>query len=70
VGDSSGSMTVMLSPFSATSLSDPLGVNISVNALTNGSITIAGAPVPEPSTPTLALVGLAALFSIRKRFYR
>lgn len=69
-GDSSGSMTVMLSPFSATSLSDPLGVNISVNTLTNGSITIAGAPVPEPSAPTLVLVGLAALVSIRKRFCR
>ncbi len=69
-GDSSGSITVMLSPFSATSLSDPLGGNISVDTLTNGSITIAGAPVPEPSAPTLALVGLAALVSIRKRCCR
>ena len=67
-GDSPGSMTVMLSPFSATSLSDPQGVNISVNTLTDGSITIAGAPVPEPSAAMLALVGLAALVSIRKRF--
>ena len=69
-GDSSGPMTVMLSPFPATSLSDPSGGNISVNTLTNGSITIAGSPVPEPSALTLALVGLAALVSIRKRFYK
>jgi hypothetical protein len=69
-GDSSGLVTVTLSPFPATSLSDAAGGNISVDALTNGSITIAGSPVPEPSAPTLALVGLAALALIRKRFRR
>jgi len=67
-GDLSGLVTVMLSPFPATSLSDPAGNSISVNTLTNGSITIAGSPVPEPSALTLALLGLAALASIRKRF--
>ena len=69
-GDSSGLVTVMLSPFPATSLADSGGNNIGVNTLTNGSITIAGSPVPEPSALTLAFLGLTALASIRKRFRR
>lgn len=69
-GDSQGLVTVMLSPFPATSLSDPNGSNISIDTLTNGSITIATSSVPEPSALALALLGLAALASIRKGFSR
>lgn len=69
-GDLSGLVTVMLSPFPFTSLSAPAGNNVSVDTLTNGSITIAPSAVPEPSALTLALLGLAALASIRRRFCR
>ena len=64
-GDSQGLVTVMLSPFPATSLSDPAGVNISVNTLTSGSITVT--PVPEPSGLVLVLLGLFALAWTGKR---
>ncbi len=67
-GGLSGPVIVTLSPFPATSLADPSGNNISVNTLTNGSITIAGSSVPEPSSLALAVLALAALASIRKRF--
>jgi len=67
-GALSGPVTVTLSPFPATSLADASGGNISVSALTNGSITIAGSSVPEPSSLVLAVLALAALTSIRKRF--
>lgn len=64
-GDLSGLVTVALSPFPATSLSDPAGDNISVNTLTSGSITVT--PVPEPSALGLVLLGLFALAWTRKR---
>jgi hypothetical protein len=57
-------MTVMLSPFPATSLSDALGDPIGIDALTNGSITISS--VPEPSALTFTLLGLAALTWTRR----
>jgi hypothetical protein len=58
-GDLSGLVTVALSPFPATSLSDPAGGNISVDTLTSGSITVT--PLPEPSALVLVLLGLFAL---------
>lgn len=69
-GDLSGLVAVMLSAFPFTSLSDPNGGNLSIDALTNGSITIATSSVPEPSALALALLGFAALASIRKSFWR
>ena len=69
-GDVSGLVTVMLSPFPFTSLSDPEGNNISITTLASGSITIAASPVPEPSALILALLGLAALAPFRRRFFR
>jgi len=69
-GDLSGRVTVMLSPFPATSLSDPAGANVSVGSLTNGSITTPTAAVPEPSALALAFLGFAALVSIRRPFRR
>jgi len=58
-GDSPGLVPITLSP--ATSLSDPEGGNIIIETLRNGSITIAGSPVPEPPALTLALLGLVVL---------
>lgn len=69
-GDLSRLVTVMLSPFPATSLSDPAGANVNVGTLTNGSITTPTAVVSEPSTLALAFLGFAALVSIRRRFCR
>jgi PEP-CTERM motif-containing protein len=69
-GDSSGLVPVTLSPFPATTLSDPEDRNVSVDELANGSITIAGSAVPEPSALTLVLLGLVALVRTRKRFSR
>jgi len=67
--DLPGLVIVMLSSFPFTSLSDPAGGNINVDTLAAGSITIETSAVPEPSALMLALFGLAALASIRKRFY-
>jgi len=63
-GATPGPVSVMLSPFPGTSLSDPLGDIIVIGTLTNGSITIS--PVPEPSAMTLMLLGLAALIWTRR----
>ena len=63
-GDVPGLATVALSPFPATSLSDPAGANVGVDTLTSGSITVT---VPEPSALMLVLLGLSALAWTRKR---
>jgi hypothetical protein len=60
-GDVSGPVTVMLSAFPATSLSDPNGGNITIDALTNGSITITGLTIAEPTTLALMLLALLVL---------
>jgi PEP-CTERM motif-containing protein len=65
-GDSPGPVTVTLSAFPATSLTDFAGANVNIDTLTNGSITIT-APVPEPATLALVLLGLPALAMIRHR---
>lgn len=67
-GDLAGLVAVVLSPFPATSLSDPAGGNISVNTLTSGSITVTR--VPEPSALVLVLLGLFALVWTGKRLRR
>jgi len=67
-GASSGPLTVSVTAFPFTSLSDPLGNDIAAT-LQDGTITITGgAAVPEPST--LALFALPALFLARRRFRR
>jgi hypothetical protein len=60
-----GPITVTLSPFPATSLSDSVGTPIAIDSLMNGSITISS--VPEPSALTFTVLGLAALTWTRRQ---
>jgi hypothetical protein len=69
-GELPGPVTVMLSSFPFTSLFDPTGVNLVVGTLVNGSVTITTTAVSEPSALMLALLGLATLGSMRKRYSR
>jgi hypothetical protein len=57
----SGPVTVSLTPFPVTNLSDPNLNNISIDTLSNGTITISGGTVPEPSA--LVSAGLGILLS-------
>lgn len=58
-------LTVSITPFPSTSLSDQLGNNLAAT-LQNGTITIVGAnPIPEP--PTLVLISLPAFFLAIRR---
>jgi hypothetical protein len=64
----SGSYTVSFNPGSAaTSLSDPNGGPITIDQFNNGTITIPGASVPEPSAAIPVLAGLAWICSRRRR---
>lgn len=60
-GDVSGPVTVALAPFPATSLSDDAGNNVVIETLVNGSITITGLVVSEPSGLALVLLGFMIL---------
>ena len=64
----SGPVTVSLTPYPITSLTDPNMGNIPIDTLTNGMITIRGAVVPEPSAQFLATLGfLGAAWLFRGR---
>ena len=66
-GDSTGPVSVTLTPYPTTSLSDSLGNNIVPN-LVPGTITVQpGSGVPEPSTLLLGLFAVPALLWARKR---
>jgi len=58
-GTAPGPVTVSLTPFPTTNLSDFAGNNVPINTLNNGTISITVGSVPEPSTPVLALVGMS-----------
>jgi hypothetical protein len=64
-GALSGPLTVSVTAFPSTSLSDPAGHDLAA-ILQNGTITIRGTTVPEPST--LALLALPMVFLARRRF--
>jgi hypothetical protein len=53
-----GPVTVSLTPYPSTSLAAPDGSNIPIDTLTNGTITISGAVVPEPSALFSAGLGI------------
>lgn len=60
-----GTYDVNLSPFPLTSLSDALGNDLTIDALSNGQITITGQVIPEPSFLLPLLAGLIVLFRTR-----
>jgi hypothetical protein len=67
-GATPGPVTVSVTPFPATSLSDPNAVNIPINTLNGGIITVTpGATVPEPSALLLAGLGWPAAWLLRRR---
>jgi hypothetical protein len=69
-GDSTGPVSVTLTLFPSTSLSDALGNNIAYVGV-NGTITVQpGSSVPEPSTLLLGLFAVPALLWARKRAWK
>ena len=61
-----GPVTVAITPYPTTNLSDFTGNNVAINTLTNGSITITSSSVPEPSVMTLAGVGLLGVVGVAR----
>jgi len=57
-GASPGPVTVVITPFPTTNLSNFNGENVPITTLNNGTITIGVVAIPEPSTSVLALVGM------------
>jgi hypothetical protein len=55
-----GPVSVALTAFPSTSLTDPNLNNIVIDTLNNGTITVAGPSVPEPASLTLASLALIA----------
>jgi len=64
-----GPLTVTVTAFPTSSLSDALGNNINIDTLVNGTITVAST-VPEPATVGLVGLGLVAVAMARKRSLR
>lgn len=64
-----GPVTVSLTPFPSTSLTDPNVITIPIDTLNSGTITISGTSVPEPSALVSAATGLlaSAWLVLRKR---
>jgi hypothetical protein len=65
-----GPVTVSLTGYPSTGLSDPNQGNVAIDVLNTGTITITGAAVPEPSSlvsATLGLLGVVWLRRIRGR---
>jgi hypothetical protein len=54
-------VTITLSAFPATSLSDHQANNIPISTLTNGQVNIKAATVPEPSSMILLLTALVVV---------
>jgi hypothetical protein len=68
-----GAVTVSLTPYPSTSLTAPDLSNIPINTLNNGTITISGSIVPEPSalfSASLGILGGAWLIWRRQRTTR
>lgn len=60
-GADPGAFAVNLAAHPFTSLSDPEGNDVLINALSSGQITIEGAAIPEPSTLGTLLVGVVLI---------
>jgi hypothetical protein len=58
----SGPVTVTLTPYPSTSLTDPNLNNIPIDTLNNGTITISGGVIPEPPALISATLGLLGGF--------
>ncbi len=68
-GTPAGPVTVVVTPFPTTTLSDAMGQDIPIDQLVNGIITVAPSrqTVPEPSTLLLAVLSWPALSMLRQR---
>jgi PEP-CTERM motif len=61
-----GPVTVSLTGFPFTSLTDPNQGNVAIDVLETGTITITGAAVPEPSSLVSATLGLLGVLWLRR----